>query len=65
MTDEEDSKVVTLEYSEIDGLGKRSYYSNQKFYLKNYYGEWKIVFDNLSNIANAERQLGKERTHEN
>lgn len=55
MTDEEDSKVVTLEYSEIDGLGKRSYYSNQKFYLKNYYGEWKIVFDNISNIANAER----------
>ncbi len=47
MIDEEDIKVVTFKYSEIDAFGNETYYDDKEYKLKNYYGEWKIILEDI------------------
>ena len=46
MREDNDFRVVTFNYSEINSNGDKFTY-NKDFKLKNDYGYWKIVIENL------------------
>jgi len=52
MVEENDFRVVTFDYSQINETGDEVHYKNVKFKLKNQYGEWKIVIENLLGYFN-------------
>lgn len=46
MIEEDDLRIVTFDYGEVNHNNEETYYFNKEFKLKNYFGEWKIIIDN-------------------
>ncbi len=47
MVEDEDLRIVTFDYGEVNHNNEEIYYSNKEFKLKNYFGEWKIIIDDM------------------
>lgn len=47
MVEDKDLRIVTFDYGEVNHNNEEIYYSNKEFKLKNYFGEWKIIIDDM------------------